>query len=112
MNSDEKNLNESSLAVWIEARRHVVPEDSFVEDVMNAIRSRNPGWHSASVSSRPKMLPAQSLPCLLATAAAVVCAVRACSVLQVLTEPTTEYTLVVEESNQELPNDNRDVSRS
>ncbi|MEI8379598.1 MAG: hypothetical protein WCJ09_05690 [Planctomycetota bacterium] len=111
MNPDEKNLNDSSLNVWIEARRHVVPEDSFVEDVMNAIRSRNPGWHPASVSSRP-MLPAQSLPCLLATAAAVVCAVRACSVLQVLTEPTTEYTLVVEESNQELPNDKRDVSRS
>lgn len=97
---------------WRDARRNVAPQESFVDDVMAAVDRTVPAWHPAATTLQRRLIPVQGLPWLLASAAAVVCTVRAYSVLRVLTEPTPDCTVVVDETKQEVPNDNRDVSRS
>ena len=57
-------------------------------------------------------LSAQNVSYVVASAAAAVCAVRVYGVVYVLLEPTPEYSVVARETNPEVPNDKRDVSRS
>lgn len=99
--------------MWLAEKRAASPPEMFAQSVMTVVEM-------VSESRRPAAKPLQRLsafsprcvPYLIATAAAVVCAVRAYSLIHVLIEPTPEYSVVAGETIEEVPNDDRDVSRS
>ena len=106
------NQNEP-FEMWLAAKRTASPPEGFTQQVMSAVEqvSKSRGSVVKPVEWRRAFLP-RCVPYLIASAAAVVCAVRAYSLIHVLIEPTPEYSVVAGETIEEVPNDDRDVSRS
>ncbi len=111
--SQSKDRHDDPLEAWLAVKRAVSPSDSFVTGVMSAVervaRSRPTVTKAASLSGG---VSTQTVSYLVASAAAVVCAVRVYGVVHVLLEPTPEYSVVSGETKPEVPDDKRDVSRS
>ena len=111
--SESKDRHDDPLKMWLAARRAVSPPDAFAEGVMSAVervaKTKPTVTKAASFSGG---VSTQTVSYLVASAAAVVCAVRVYGVVHVLLEPTPEYSVVSGETNPEVPNDDRDVSRS
>lgn len=98
------NRNEA-LDMWLAEKRKLSPPPTFSERVMACVEQ-------SADSRRPvsKAIPSQSLlsslhvPHWITTAAVVVCALRATCFLQILIEPTREYSVVADEPIPEVLN--------
>jgi hypothetical protein len=101
------------LEMWLAGKRAAFPPESFVQKVMAAVEvvSESPRPAAKDIEFR-HTLPPRCVGYLIATAAALVCAVRAYSLIHVLIEPTPEFSVVAGEAKEEVPDDDRDVSRS
>ena len=111
--SPSKDRHDDPLEAWLAEKRNVSPPDSFVNGVMSAVERVTNSKPTVTKAAPPRgSVSAQNVSYLIASAAAVVCAVRVYGVVHVLMEPTPEYSVVSGETNPEVPNDKRDVSRS
>lgn len=111
--SQSKDRHDDPLEAWLAVKRAVSPRDAFVNGVMSAVERVTNSKPTVSKAAPPcGSVSAQNVSYLIASAAAVVCAVRVYGVVHVLMEPTPEYSVVSGETNPEVPNDKRDVSRS
>lgn len=106
------NQNEP-LEMWLVVKRAVSPPETFAQRVMSAVgqvsKSRAP---AAKPVERRRAFPPRCVPYLIASVAAIVCAMRAYCLIHVLIKPTPEYSVVAGETIEEVPNDDQDVSRS
>ncbi len=111
--NEQQDRRDDPLEMWLAAKRDASPPESFVSDVMSSVERvmKSKPTVTTAISQR-RGVSAQSVSYLVASAAAVVCAVRVYGVVHVLLEPTPEYSVVAGETNPEVPNDDRDVSRS
>ena len=111
--NEQQDRREGPLEMWLAAKRDVSPPDTFVGDVMSAVeRAAKSKRETTNATPLRGGLSAQNVSYLVATAAAVVCVVRVYGVVHVLLGPTPEYSVASGETNPEVPNDKRDVSRS
>ncbi len=101
------------LEMWLAEKREASPPETFSRQVMSSVEqvSKSRGPAAKPVGHRRRFAP-RGVPYLLAAAATVVCAVRAYGLIHVLIDPTPEYSVVAGETREEVPNDDRDVSRS
>ena len=99
--------------MWLAGKREGAAPEAFAQRVMSAVEPVSKSRVSAAKPvERRRAFPLRCVPYLIASAAAVVCVVRAYCLLHVLIEPTPEYSVVAGETIEEVPNDDRDVSRS
>ena len=111
--NEQQDRHEDPLEMWLAAKREVSPRDAFVGDVMSAVERVVESRSTVAKAASPRGgVSAQNVSYLVASAAAVVCAVRVYGVVHVLLEPTPEFSVVAGKTNPEVPNDDRDVSRS
>ena len=111
--NEQRDRHDDPLEMWLAAKRDVSPPDTFVGDVMSAVeRAAKSKRETTNATPLRGGLSAQNVSYLVATAAAVVCVVRVYGVVHVLLGPTPEYSVASGETNPEVPNDKRDVSRS
>ena len=101
------------LNLWLAGKRGVSPSETFTQGVMAAVEraTKSRGLPAKPTACRSP-LRRRCVPYLIASAVAIVCSVRVYSLLHVMIEPTPEYSVVAGETIQEVPNDDRDVSRS
>lgn len=101
------------LELWLAGKRAASPPETLARGVMTAVEQV-----AESRRSVTKAIPHSNLrsrkcvPYLIASAAAIVCAVRAFSFIPLLIEPTPEFSVMAGDSIPEVPDDDRDVSRS
>ena len=111
--NEQQDRHDDPLEMWLAAKRDVSPPDAFAGDVMSAVeRVVKSRPTVAKAASTRRGVSTQTVSYLVASAAAVVCAVRVYGVVHVLLEPTPEYSVVSGETKPEVPDDKRDVSRS
>ena len=101
------------LEMWLAGKREASPSEAFAQRVMSAVGQVSKSRAQAvKPVERRRAFPPRCVPYLIASAATVVCAVRAYCLIHVLIEPTPEYSVVAGETIEEVPNDDRDASRS
>jgi hypothetical protein len=98
------NTNET-IEMWLAEKRKLAPSTNFSQRIMASVEQS-----VASRSTVSKAFPQQSLstsqsvPYWITSAAVVVCAMRTACFLQMLLEPTFEYSVVSQKTISEVPN--------
>ena len=111
--NEQQDRRDDALEMWLATKRDASPSESFVSDVMSAVERVAKSKSIITTAPSPRGgVSAQSVSYLVASAVAVVCAVRVYGVVHVLLEPPPEFSVVAGEMNPEVQNDDRDVSRS
>ncbi len=99
MNQDE------ILARWLAEKRKLAPPSTFSHSVMASIeQSSQSRWPVTKAFPQPSLTASQNVPHWVTSAAVLVCIIRTACFVQMLIEPTREYSLVAEKAISEMPN--------
>ncbi len=98
------NQNET-LEIWLAGKRKLSPSPAFSQRVMASVEQSIESRTQVTKAFPHVSLPvSHNVPYWLTTATVIVCAVRTACFIQMLVEPTREYSVLVPEAISEVPN--------
>ncbi len=94
-----------TIEIWLAEKRKLAPSTNFSQRIMASVeQSVASQWTVTKAFPQQSLSTSQSVPCWVTSAAVIVCAVRTACFLQMLLEPTNEFSSGLQEAISEVPN--------
>ena len=98
------NQNEV-LEMWLAEKRKLAPPSAFSQRVMASVeQSVESRWPVTKAFPQPSLTASQNVPHWVTSAAGLVCIMRTACFVQMLVEPTREYSVEEQKAISEIPN--------